>query len=77
MTLFPVCVLTALSLVPTFVPGQGASRDTLAQMRFFGGMSIEETATALAVSRDTVLRDWRLAKVWLLREIRRRPGDVA
>jgi RNA polymerase sigma factor (TIGR02999 family) len=43
------------------------------EMRFFGGMSVEETAAALEVSRDTVLRDWRLAKVWLLREMRRRP----
>jgi hypothetical protein len=47
------------------------------EMRFFGGMSVEETVAALAVSRDTVLRDWRLAKVWLMREMRRRPGDVA
>lgn len=39
------------------------------EMRFFGGMSVEETASALHVSKDTVLRDWRLAKSWLLREM--------
>lgn len=39
------------------------------EMRFFGGMTVEETATALRVSTDTVKRDWRLAKLWLLREI--------
>jgi RNA polymerase sigma-70 factor (ECF subfamily) len=39
-------------------------------MRFFGGLSVEETAEALHVSGDTVMRDWRLAKVWLLRELR-------
>ncbi|HEU4890889.1 MAG TPA: sigma-70 family RNA polymerase sigma factor [Vicinamibacterales bacterium] len=39
------------------------------ELRFFGGLSVEETAEALNVSAETVLRDWRLAKVWLLREI--------
>lgn len=42
------------------------------EMRFFGGLSIEETASALHVSPDTVMRDWRLAKAWLLREMRSR-----
>jgi RNA polymerase sigma-70 factor, ECF subfamily len=39
------------------------------EMRFFGGLSIKETAEVLNVSAETVLRDWRLAKVWLLREL--------
>ncbi len=39
------------------------------EMRFFGGLSVEETAEALQVSADTVMRDWRLARVWLLREL--------
>ena len=39
------------------------------EMRFFGGMSVEETAGLLQVSPGTVMRDWRLAKVWLLREL--------
>jgi RNA polymerase sigma factor (TIGR02999 family) len=39
------------------------------ELRFFGGLSVEETASVLSVSRDTVLRDWRLAKAWLLREL--------
>ena len=39
-------------------------------MRFFGGLSIEETAEALHVSRDTVKRDWKMAKLWLLRELK-------
>src|SRR5437773_938242 len=38
------------------------------EMRFFGGLSVEETATILKVSQDTVLRDWRLARSWLLAE---------
>jgi RNA polymerase sigma factor (TIGR02999 family) len=39
------------------------------EMRFFGGLSIKETAEVLSVSPETVLRDWRLAKVWLLRQL--------
>lgn len=42
------------------------------EMRYFGGLSVEETADALQVSPGTVMRDWRLAKVWLLRELSRR-----
>ena len=40
------------------------------ELRFFGGLSVEETASVLKVSPDTVMRDWRLAKVWLRREMR-------
>jgi RNA polymerase sigma factor (TIGR02999 family) len=40
------------------------------QMRFFGGLSVEETAAILKVSDDTVLRDWRLARAWLLSELK-------
>jgi RNA polymerase sigma factor (TIGR02999 family) len=39
------------------------------ELRFFGGLSVEETAEVLRVSADTVGRDWRLAKAWLLREL--------
>ena len=41
------------------------------ELRFFGGLSVKETAEALNVSVETVARDWRLAKVWLLRELDR------
>ena len=39
------------------------------ELRFSGGLSIDETGEALAVSPDTVKRDWRFAKLWLLREL--------
>ena len=39
------------------------------ELRFFGGLSVEEAAEVLHVSPDTVKRDWRLAKLWLLREL--------
>ena len=47
-----------------------ARKSRVVEMRFFGGLSVEETAEALAVSADTVKRDWRLAKLWLLRELK-------
>jgi DNA-directed RNA polymerase specialized sigma subunit len=40
------------------------------ELRFFGGLSVEETASVLNVSVDTVMRDWKLAKAWLSREMR-------
>ena len=43
------------------------------EMRFFGGMSIEETAEALDLSVGTIKRDWRLAKAWLARELSESP----
>ena len=48
-----------------------ARKAQVIELRFFGGLTVEETATALDVSADTVMRDWRLAKVWLLRELER------
>ena len=52
-------------------------KSKVVELRFFGGLSVEETAEALRVSPDTVLRDWRLAKVWLLREIKGKKRDEA
>jgi RNA polymerase sigma factor (TIGR02999 family) len=39
------------------------------ELRFFGGLSVEETAGVLKISQQTVMRDWKLAKSWLLREL--------
>ena len=44
-------------------------KSKVVELRFFGGLSIEETAEVLRVSVETVVRDWRLAKVWLLRRV--------
>jgi RNA polymerase sigma-70 factor, ECF subfamily len=46
-----------------------ARKSRVVELRFFGGLSVEETAEVLQVSPDTVLRDWRLAKAWLAREM--------
>ena len=47
-----------------------ARKARVVELRFFGGLSLEETATALNVSTDTVGRDWRAAKAWLIRELK-------
>jgi RNA polymerase sigma-70 factor, ECF subfamily len=45
------------------------------ELRFFGGLSVEDTAEVLAISRETVLRDWRMARAWLKSEIGRAGGN--
>ncbi len=45
-------------------------KSRVVELRFFGGLSLEETAEALGVSTKTVMRDWDLAKAWLQREMR-------
>jgi len=44
-------------------------KSQVVEMRYFGGLTVEETAEALKVSPETVMRDWKLAKAWLLREL--------
>jgi RNA polymerase sigma factor (TIGR02999 family) len=48
-----------------------ARMSQVVELRFFGGLSIEETADVLKISSETVMRDWRTAKAWLLRELSR------
>jgi RNA polymerase sigma factor (TIGR02999 family) len=45
-------------------------KSRVVELRFFGGLSNDETATVLEISVETVMRDWKLAKAWLLREMR-------
>jgi RNA polymerase sigma factor (TIGR02999 family) len=51
-------------------------RAQVIELRFFGGLSVEETADVLAVSPQTVMRDWRLARAWLARELRDDEGEA-
>ena len=46
-------------------------KSQVVELRFFGGLDVKETAEVMKVSADTVMRDWKLAKVWLLRELNR------
>ncbi len=49
--------------------GMDPRKTQVVELRFFGGFSVEETAKVLGVSVETVHRDWKFAKVWLLREL--------
>ncbi len=49
-----------------------ARQAKVVELRFFGGLSEEETAEVLGVSRLTVIRDWKSAKLWLLHELKHR-----
>jgi len=48
-------------------------KSRVVELRFFSGLSVEETAEVLNISKETVARDWRVAKAWLLRELSQRP----
>ncbi len=68
--------LVALDDALTALEAVDARKSQVVEMRFFGGLTIEETAEALEISRDTVKRDWNFAKLWLLRELRDGANDV-
>ena len=61
-----VALNDALSALATFDPRMSQ----IVELRFFGGLTVQETADVLNVSPETVMRDWKTAKAWLLREIR-------
>jgi RNA polymerase sigma-70 factor (ECF subfamily) len=61
--------LIALDDALTALAAIDARKSEVVELRFFGGLSVAETAEALHVSSDTVMRDWKIAKVWLLREL--------
>lgn len=52
-----------------------ARQARIVELRFFGGLTEEETATALGISRRTVIRDWKSAKLWLLHELKHRGNE--
>jgi RNA polymerase sigma factor (sigma-70 family) len=62
----------ALTALAEFDP----RKSRMVELRFFGGLSIEETAAVLGVSPGTVMRDWTLAKTWLQHEINKRGDDA-
>ncbi len=61
--------LLALDEALTSLSRVDARKGRIVELRFFGGLSVEETAEVLKVSPDTVTRDWRLARAWLLKEM--------
>src|SRR5262245_53257035 len=71
------CDLAALSDALTGLGAFDARMSQVVELRFFGGLTVEETADVLNVSPETVMRDWKTAKAWLLREIRRGPPTAS
>jgi RNA polymerase sigma factor (TIGR02999 family) len=61
--------LVALDEALTALADVDERKSRVVELRFFGGLSVEETAEVLGVSPMTVMRDWAFAKVWLLREL--------
>ena len=68
----PGADLIALDDALTMLAAFDERKSKVVELRFFGGMSVEETAEVLGVSVMTVMRDWGLAKVWLLRELEKK-----
>ena len=65
----PALDFEALDDALTALSAFDARKARVVELRFFGGLSSEETARALEVSADTVRRDWKIARAWLLREL--------
>ncbi len=53
----------------TKLAAEDPRKSTVVELRFFGGLTVKETAEVLKVSADTVMRDWNMARAWLLREM--------
>ena len=71
------CDLAALSDALIGLGAFDARMSQVVELRFFGGLTVEETADVLNVSPETVMREWKTAKAWLLREIRRGPPTAS
>jgi RNA polymerase sigma-70 factor, ECF subfamily len=66
--------LLALDDALTTLGTLDSRRSQVVELRVFGGLNVAEIATTLQVSNETVMRDWKLAKAWLARELRREPS---
>ena len=62
-------VVVALDEALNALAQQDPRKAQVVEMRFFGGLSVKETAEVLKISSQTVMRDWKLARAWLLREM--------
>jgi RNA polymerase sigma factor (TIGR02999 family) len=61
--------LVALEQALTRLGETDTRKSKVVELRFFGGMTVEETAEVLQISNETVMRDWTVARAWLLREL--------
>jgi RNA polymerase sigma factor (TIGR02999 family) len=66
--------LVALDDALTTLAAVDPRKARMVELRFFGGLSVKETAEVLDVAPNTILRDWKLTKAWLRREMQRIKG---
>jgi RNA polymerase sigma factor (TIGR02999 family) len=71
----PAAELVALDDALRALAAVDQRKSQVVELRYFGGLSVEETAEVLQVSPVTVLRDWSLAKAWLYRALSQEAGD--
>jgi len=69
--------LIAIDVALRSLAAQYERKSEVVEMRFFGGLTVEETAEALMISPETVQRDWKFAKSWLIRELSRTNSQEA
>jgi len=69
--------LIAIDTALEALAGQHPRKSEVVELRFFAGLSVEETADVLRISEETVMRDWKFAKAWLLRELSHGKGRHA
>jgi RNA polymerase sigma factor (sigma-70 family) len=62
--------LAALDDALTALAAADPRRSQVVELRFFGGLTVDETAAVLNVSPETVMRDWKVARAWLYKELR-------
>ena len=68
--------MVALDDALTALAEHDERKGRVVELRFFGGLSVEETAAVLGVSAETVMRDWKAARSWLLREMKNAAGKT-
>ncbi|MBI1761351.1 MAG: sigma-70 family RNA polymerase sigma factor [Acidobacteria bacterium] len=73
----PVLDVLALNAALTELERLDPRQGRVVELRFFAGLSVEETAEVLGISAKTVKRDWSTAKLWLARAIGNQPGESA
>jgi RNA polymerase sigma-70 factor (ECF subfamily) len=66
--------IVALEDALNTLAAQDVRKCKVVELKFFGGLSVQETAAVLKISAETVMRDWRFAKSWLLRELSEEAG---
>jgi RNA polymerase sigma factor (TIGR02999 family) len=71
----PTADLVAIDDALKALTAVDARKSRIVELRFFGGLSVQETAELLKISEETANRDWKLAKSWLRRELRKEPSD--